>query len=151
MTNEYIHKIKTEIVTKDKVYINRVATEIIKGFDAAVEAEIRSSDENTHTGLKEYVHTKRADTVGSWKVEGYLPTSTSYKILHKDICEVVYEYLRSKCVGAWFDVGWETCPFEFSAPYVMFRIRIDWDWSGENPQDLETLEYHEMMYQRAMP
>lgn len=147
MTNEYIERIKTEIVRKDQVYIQRVATEIIQGFDAVIEAEIRSNN-GQHTGLKEYKYTKHADASGAWNVKGYPPASTSYKMLHKDICEIVLEHLRSTCVGAWFDVGWETCPYEFSAPYVMFRIRID--WNGEKPQDVQRLEYHEMMYQRAM-
>ena len=147
MTTEYIDRIKAEIVAKDQVYINRVATEIIQGFDAAIEAELRSSD-GTHTGLNQYKYMKYADASGSWNVKGYPPTSTSYKMLHKDICEVVLEHLRSTCMGAWFDVCWETCPYEYSAPYVMFRIRID--WNGEKPQDVQRLEYHEMMYQRDM-
>jgi hypothetical protein len=147
MMTDYIKKIKDEIKAKDARYIQNVTYEIIKGFDDAVEAQIRSSD-GRHTGLNQYKYTKHADASGSWNVMGYPPTTIQYKILHGDICEKVREYLRSTCVGAWFDVGWETCPFEYSAPYVMFRIRIDWD--GEKPQDVQSLEYHEMMYQRAM-
>ena len=146
MTTEYIEKIKSEIVAKDQVYIQRVATEIIQGFDAAIEAEIRSSDNKTHTGLTKYHYMKyaEADAKGSWDVMGYPSMSTSYRFLHRDICEKVRNYIKSVCGEAWYEVAWETCPFKFSAPYVKFRILIN--WNGEKPKHLQLMDQYDMEY-----
>jgi hypothetical protein len=132
----YIELIKERMHTKDLVYIQKTSNEIITAFDDAIEAEIRSKE--THEGLTTFKYGKMCkDPNGIGKVQGYSPTSTAYKVLHRNICERIKSHYTNSCSGAWFDVGWELRS-ELGAPHVLFTILVD--WSGQSPKHLQDLE-----------
>ena len=136
---EYIQERRDVIRQEDQRYVLKVATDIVKSFNEAVEREIRSTEHGSYLDMGPY-HYMITDISGM----GYSRMGHHYRFLFSDICTKVRELLMESCSGAKFEVSWE---LQYNS---LITFLVSPYWNAESIRMKELAEEMLAMGQAAM-
>jgi hypothetical protein len=117
---EYIKERRDVIRQEDQRYVLKVATDIVKSFNEAVEREIRSNEHGSYLAMGPYQYVI-TDVSGM----GYSRMGHHYRFLFKDITTKVRELLTDACSGggAEFETSWE---LQYNSQ-IIIHVRPFWN------------------------